>query len=43
MRLAGKAGIVTGTSKGLGRETLRLLAGEGAAILVDGALTAKTY
>ena len=33
MRLAGKAGVVTGTSKGLGREILRALTREGAAIV----------
>jgi NAD(P)-dependent dehydrogenase (short-subunit alcohol dehydrogenase family) len=32
-RLAGKAGVVTGTSRGLGREILRLLTAEGAAIV----------
>src|SRR5438105_14367855 len=30
MRLAGKAGVVTGTSRGLGREILSLAVGEGA-------------
>jgi NAD(P)-dependent dehydrogenase (short-subunit alcohol dehydrogenase family) len=33
MRLEGKAGVVTGTSKGLGREILRLLCAEGASIV----------
>lgn len=33
MRLEGKAGIVTGTSKGLGREILRALCAEGARIV----------
>lgn len=33
MRLEGKAGVVTGTSKGLGRETLRALCAEGARIV----------
>ena len=33
MRLAGKAGVVTGTSKGLGSEILRALTREGAAIV----------
>ena len=33
MRLAGKAGVVTGTSKGLGREILRALCAEGAKVL----------
>jgi NAD(P)-dependent dehydrogenase (short-subunit alcohol dehydrogenase family) len=32
-RLAGKAGVVTGTSKGLGREILRALAAEGAGVV----------
>ena len=33
MRLAGKAGVVTGTSKGLGREILRLATAEGARVV----------
>ena len=33
MRLEGKAGVVTGTSKGLGREILRALCAEGAKIV----------
>jgi NAD(P)-dependent dehydrogenase (short-subunit alcohol dehydrogenase family) len=33
MRLRGKAGVVTGTSKGLGREILRALTAEGARIV----------
>jgi NAD(P)-dependent dehydrogenase (short-subunit alcohol dehydrogenase family) len=32
-RLAGKAGVVTGASKGLGRETLLLLCGQGARVV----------
>jgi NAD(P)-dependent dehydrogenase (short-subunit alcohol dehydrogenase family) len=33
VRLAGKAGVVTGTSRGLGRETLLAAAGEGARVV----------
>jgi NAD(P)-dependent dehydrogenase (short-subunit alcohol dehydrogenase family) len=33
MRCAGKAGVVTGASRGLGRETLRALCGEGASVV----------
>jgi len=33
LRLAGKAGVVTGTSRGLGREILRLATGEGARVV----------
>jgi NAD(P)-dependent dehydrogenase (short-subunit alcohol dehydrogenase family) len=33
VRLAGKAGVVTGTSKGLGREILRLATAEGARVV----------
>src|SRR5688572_22319655 len=33
MRCAGKAGVVTGTSRGLGRETLLALAAEGASVV----------
>ena len=33
MKLAGKAGVVTGASKGLGREILRLATAEGARVV----------
>jgi len=33
VRLAGKSGVVTGTSRGLGREILRAAAAEGARVV----------